>query len=521
MRFAGTIKLVVAICALSLIAVHLSPATAAPATPLVTCVDLTSGKERISKSGSCRSTQEAQAKWHLAPSDSAVAAGGSTKFLTVCSNRETSPFAYQLIRTTCAKHMQRSLYTRSTALPVKPIISQVSSISYESASLALASDPAANLDAPIAYYTVTSSKGEITKINSWSELSLTVSGLRSSTTYIFTITATNVDGISPVSAPSLPVTTQVYVAPVSTNSAPALAAPAFTLSSIAETRTVSTTATGFTISSTGGTIANFGISATPAGMSFSTTTGALTGTPTSIQSATPYTITATNASGTATRIFTLTVSAAVYTVGQRGPGGGIVFYVHAAGTFSSGGTCGINCKYLEVAPATWQSAGVSVANDSTYVWSTNTTVLTGQDVITAGTESGFFNEKFNWKIGQGFYNTSVMKVSGATSAAQAAVLAYAGNSTAGQWFIPSMNEINELCKYARGQTTGNLTVACDSSGTLKTGTADELGGFVSNVYCSSSEYDAGNLWLQFFFRDTKGYTTKANNTVYLRPIRAF
>jgi hypothetical protein len=511
----------IATCALSLIAVYLSPASAAPSSQLVTCVDLVSAKERISKTGSCHTTKEALVKWHLAQSDSALASGGSTKSLIVCSNKESSPFAYQLIRTSCYKHMQTNLYTRSTTLPTKPIISKASSISYESASLALASDPAANLDAPIAYYTVTSSKGEITKVYSWSELSLTVSGLRSSTTYTFTITATNVDGTSQVSASSLPVTTQVYVAPVAAATSTPLAAPAFTLSAIAETRTVSTTATGFTISSTGGTIANFGISATPAGMSFSTTTGALTGTPTSIQSATPYTITATNASGTATRIFTLTVSAAVYTVGQRGPGGGIVFYVHAAGTFSSGGTCGSNCKYLEVAPATWQSAGVSVANDSTYVWSTNTTVLTGQDVITAGTESGFFNEKFNWKIGQGFYNTSVMKVSGATSAAQAAVLAYAGNSTAGQWFIPSMNEINELCKYARGQTTGNLTVACDSSGILKTGTADDLGGFVSNVYCSSSEYDAGNLWAQVFFMDIKGYTTKANNTVYLRPIRAF
>jgi hypothetical protein len=91
----------------------------------------------------------------------------------------------------------------------------------------------------------------------------------------------------------------------------ALAAPAFTLSSSSETRTVNTAATGFTINSTGGTIANFAISpSSPAGMSFNATTGAFTGTPTSIASATAYTITATNASGSATRTFTLTVSAA-------------------------------------------------------------------------------------------------------------------------------------------------------------------------------------------------------------------
>jgi len=91
----------------------------------------------------------------------------------------------------------------------------------------------------------------------------------------------------------------------------ALAAPAFTLSSSSETRTVNTAATGFTINSTGGTIASFAISpSSPAGMSFNTTTGAFTGTPTSVASATAYTITATNASGSATRTFTLTVSAA-------------------------------------------------------------------------------------------------------------------------------------------------------------------------------------------------------------------
>ena len=90
----------------------------------------------------------------------------------------------------------------------------------------------------------------------------------------------------------------------------ALAAPAFTLSSTTETRTVNTAATGFTINSTGGAIASFAINATPPGMSFNTTTGALTGTPNTVAAATNYTITATNASGNTTRTFTLTVTVA-------------------------------------------------------------------------------------------------------------------------------------------------------------------------------------------------------------------
>ena len=87
-----------------------------------------------------------------------------------------------------------------------------------------------------------------------------------------------------------------------------IAAPAFTLSSSSETRAVNTSATGFTINSTGGAIARFAISATPAGMSFNLSTGALTGTPTSVAVATAYTITATNATGSATQTFTLTVT---------------------------------------------------------------------------------------------------------------------------------------------------------------------------------------------------------------------
>jgi hypothetical protein len=218
MRTSGALKGLIATCALVLIAVHLSPATAAPAAQLVTCVDLSSGKERISKTGTCRTT-EAMAKWRLAPVDSAIASG-ITKSSTVCSNKESSPFTYQLIRSKCAKHMQSGLYTRSSVLPAKPVIAQVSSSSYESVSLALASDPAANLDAPVAYYTITSSKGDVKKVNSWRDLNLTISGLRSATSYTFTITATNVDGTSPVSASSLTVTTQVYVAPAAAVTSP-------------------------------------------------------------------------------------------------------------------------------------------------------------------------------------------------------------------------------------------------------------------------------------------------------------
>ena len=87
--------------------------------------------------------------------------------------------------------------------------------------------------------------------------------------------------------------------------------PAFTLTSSFESKTVNTAASGFTINSTGGTIASFAINATPPGMSFNTTTGALSGTPSTIASATTYTITGTNSSGSTSQTFILTVTAAL------------------------------------------------------------------------------------------------------------------------------------------------------------------------------------------------------------------
>jgi len=218
-----------------------------------------------------------------------------------------------------------------------------------------------------------------------------------------------------------------------------------------------------------------------------------------------------------------------YEFGERGPGGGIVFYVAAAKFSSPGSACGTSCKYLEVAPSTWQSAGATVANDGDYAYSNNTTVASAQDNTTAGTESGLSNntvvEKFNWKIGQGFYNTSVMKVSGATSAAQAAVLAYAGSSVAGQWFLPSMNELNELCKYAWGQATGVPTVACVASGTFKStaNAGGDLGGFVSSFYLSSTESNTNkvNDALNIRFSSAAIGTYVKTYAMAVRPIRAF
>ena len=169
-----------------------------------------------------------------------------------------------------------------------------------------------------------------------------------------------------------------------------------------------------------------------------------------------------------------------------------------------------------------------MANDPTYQWSTNTTVTTGQDATTASTEgiaAMSADEKLNWKIGQGFYNTSLIK---ATSSPQAAALAYVGTSIAGQWFIPSMNELNELCKYAYGQTTGNLKEKCASVSAgvnfkLTARAGIELGGFVNTWYWSSSQtYGVPTMaWAQVLYTNQIQAERLKDDPARVRPIRAF
>jgi hypothetical protein len=267
----------------------------------------------------------------------------------------------------------------------------------------------------------------------------------------YTITATNASGNA----------TQTFTLTV------AIAAPAFTLSSATETRTVNTAATGFTINSTGGAIASFAINATPPGMSFNTTTGALTGTPNTVAAATNYTITATNASGNATQTFTLTVTSVVYTVGQTGPGGGKVFYVAPTGTtFACGPTLATTCTYLEVAPRGWSGA----ADDPVRRWA-NTA---NENSMFGFYPDGRIMDPTNHEIGGGYDNTRKIIDQGNNDPTTiAAALADSHTSTVSgvvydDWYLPSQKELNQMCKWQKGETAArssaqitDLDFVCD------------------------------------------------------------
>ena len=296
-----------------------------------------------------------------------------------------------------------------------------------------------------------------------------------------------------------------------------LAAPAFTLSSSSESKAQNVAIAGYTITSTGGTIASYAISpAAPAGLTFSTSTGLLTGTPTTVQSATAYTITATNATGTATATFTLTVTAAatcatggVCAVGDTGPGGGVVFYVHASGTFACGSTLASTCKYLEVAPSGWNTGA-----DPTKLWAV--VAHQSSDIATITNDSSVYNNASG--IGLGYKNSiAIVNQGNDTTTAAGAARAYAGGSKS-DWYLPTTAELNLLCQWARN-VAQSVTTAC-TGGTLNTGTGAS-GGFSTFYYWSSSEKYGSLAWLQVFDVGTQGGGGGKGSSFCVRPVRAF
>ena len=185
--------------------------------------------------------------------------------------------------------------------------------------------------------------------------------------------------------------------------------------------------------------------------------------------------------------------------GDTGPGGGIVFYVHAAGgTFTCGAARASRCTYLEAAPTNWL---IGTTGDPAREWATGT-----NQSISVGSTS--------FAIGAGYANSLlvVAQVNNvAASSAAALAREYSGGSKT-DWFLPSKDELNELCKYARQQTTGTGTV-CATSGPLRPG-------FSASHYWSSSERVASDAWDQHFNFGSQANATK-DFALKVRPVRAF
>ena len=210
--------------------------------------------------------------------------------------------------------------------------------------------------------------------------------------------------------------------------------------------------------------------------------------------------------------------APTYVLGDKGPGGGIVYYVNATG-FSCGPTLAASCKYLEVAPSGWSGGGT----DPTLVWS----VLANQtsDVTDITNHASAYNDPS--EIGLGLKNSiaivnqGVVGSNNATTQAGAA-RAYAGGSK-NDWYLPTAAELNLLCRWNHGLSPAVGTVCSGVTINSPAYGAGSAGFAGFSIYGSSSEFSNTAAWAQFWFsgmltvQDSppKGYNAR------VRPIRAF
>ena len=205
-------------------------------------------------------------------------------------------------------------------------------------------------------------------------------------------------------------------------------------------------------------------------------------------------------------------------VGDTGPGGGKVFYVRAGGgTFTSTGSdCNTACKYLEAAPANWLTGTIG---DPTRSWATNINVPSNQITLVLGADGTV--------IGTGYQNSrDIVAQTGNVAATSAAVeaRAYQGNSKT-DWHLPSKDELNQMCKWQRGQEWVSDTTICNNAGVLNSGRG--ASGF-SGSYWSSSErilFETTIAWFQFFGDGdgggSQGGANKSITSRFVRPVRAF
>jgi hypothetical protein len=191
-----------------------------------------------------------------------------------------------------------------------------------------------------------------------------------------------------------------------------------------------------------------------------------------------------------------------------------VFYVHPSGTFTSiGSEGGLNCKYLEAAPADLKNRVDygSGLDEGEFEWCNIFTLFSPLGAKAIG-------------IGTGMANTSTVVNECArrwrrrrdSSSAIHAAANYVNNGKT-DWHLPSKDELNELFKYASTAPSGDGRLH-------RLRTSDGLPrlrpSFSADAYWSSSEASATNAWIQRFTTGIQANYSKTD-THRVRPVRAF
>jgi hypothetical protein len=387
--------------------------------------------------------------------------------------------------------------------PDAPVISSVTA---GNAQVVVAWGAPANNGAAISDYVVqystSSSDGYTTFADGTStSTSATVTGLTNGTAYYFKVAATNSVGTGSNSAASAAAT-------------PTLPTQTVTWSPTTALTTAQSPNTPLAASSTGDGAITYAVqSAGATGCAINSSTRVLTFTAAGscVVRATAAT-TSNYLTGYIDATFTVTAATCATggacIVGDTGPGGGKVFYVHASGTFNCGVAFTSTCRYLEVAPSGWNTGA-----DPTKLWAVTANQIS--DVGSITNDPSAYNDARG--IGLGYKNSiAIVNQGNDTTTAAGAARAYAGGSKS-DWYLPTTAELNLLCQWAR-DVVQSVTTAC-LGGSLNTGTGAS-GGFLGYYYWSSSEHAASNAFLQDFRTGNQSSPNKYNWT-HVRPVRAF
>lgn len=173
-------------------------------------------------------------------------------------------------------------------------------------------------------------------------------------------------------------------------------------------------------------------------------------------------------------------------VGDLGPGGGTVFYVNDAGFGPDNAW-----TYLEAAPLT------AVIQLGYQKWGC------------FGTATGITATA----IGTGAANTAALVAASCGSDPASAAIAADGYSNNGKddWFLPSADELNQLCRWNGNNPFDPEATTCEGGGWGRTfwGSSQDVG--------SNGQHAA---WSQHFFRSDSLYVYKFNQ-LDVWPVRAF
>jgi hypothetical protein len=195
-----------------------------------------------------------------------------------------------------------------------------------------------------------------------------------------------------------------------------------------------------------------------------------------------------------------------FSIGDTGPGGGIIFYV-ADGLggrdlgftlyMNATDTVGTSAHYLEAAPA----------NISDYLqWASANHLIPGLsnwDVIA--------EREIDWGIGRGRKNTEIIIAHSAansydTPAAARTRTGMHGDGTMNDWFLPSRNELNQLFINRVIVNSASIAIGGSSLGT--------------SVFWSSSQIDTFFVPVQVFSDGSRPSNHK-DSVDTVRAIRAF